>query len=109
MSYFVQLNETNTTLNLAQIASVEWDSISPELEGTNYTTMVNLTNGGGYYITRNDAGALWRAMQRYNHFTQNGTFQNRGQQNVGGREERVKEARRQENVQQPPFGSENQR
>lgn len=74
MSYFVQLTETNTTLNLEQIASIEWDCISEELEGTNYTTTVSLASGSGYYLTRNDARALWKAIQRYNQYTQSSTY-----------------------------------
>lgn len=68
MSYFVQLNETSTTLNLEQISSIEWNSVCEELQGTNYTTTVSLSNGGGYYLTENDARNLWKALQRYNQF-----------------------------------------
>ncbi|HEX2909934.1 MAG TPA: hypothetical protein VH186_03945 [Chloroflexia bacterium] len=75
MSYFVQLTETNTTLNLEQITSVEWNYVSEDLEGTNYTTTVNLASGTGYYLTSNDARTLWRAMQRYNQFVQSNSYQ----------------------------------
>lgn len=80
MSYFVQLSETNTTLNLEQITSVEWNWVCEELQNTIYTTTVNLCSGTGYYITENDARTLWRALQRYNQSVQNSTSQATSQQ-----------------------------
>lgn len=84
MQYFVQLNETNTTLNLGQIVSVEWNCVRDELSDTNYTTTVSLSNGSGYYITENDARTLWRALQRYNTLVGSYTSQFRNGQNGNG-------------------------
>lgn len=92
VSYFVQLTETNTTINLEQITSVEWNYVSEELEGTNYTTTVNLASGAGYYLTSNDARTLWRAMQRYNQYVQGISWQTSRNQPSGAvttREERA--------------------
>lgn len=66
MNYFVQLSQTNTTLNLAAISDVDWQITPQKIEGLIYTAQVTMQGGGGIYITQLDASELWQAMQRYN-------------------------------------------
>lgn len=101
MSYFVQLNETNTTLNLEHITSVEWNYVCEELQDTTYTTTVSLSNGGGYYITENDARTLWRALQKYNQLVGSSTTSSRTR---SGQSDTEREAQAQS--QSPRSGSE---
>jgi hypothetical protein len=61
-AYFVQLPGVNTTLNLAYVAAIEWDSQEPK--GTAAT--VFLVNGHATYLTAQDTPILWKALQAYN-------------------------------------------
>lgn len=65
LSCFIQLKDSNASLNLAQILSIEWDYV-PQGISPNYTTTVMLCGGNGFYLTQEDAKLLWKAIQGYN-------------------------------------------
>lgn len=65
-TYFVQLLEINTTINLASIQVIMWEWIPDELLDTGCTTTVFFITGNSISITENDARQLWRSLQGYN-------------------------------------------
>jgi hypothetical protein len=66
MNYFVQLPDSNMTLNLAHIMAASWDFVAEPNLDPGYVTTVELSTGLGVYLTARDAQTLWKAMQVYN-------------------------------------------
>ena len=69
MDYFVQLTETGQTVNLAHIASINWQEVPEEFEETDCTATITMSNGCFTCITPADAQILWEVLSKYNNRT----------------------------------------
>ncbi len=64
--YFVYLSDIKVTVNLTQIAFVEWNTVSDPKIDPAFITTVTLSGGGGFYLTKADTEILWKALQVFN-------------------------------------------
>lgn len=64
--YFLYLPDIKVTVNLTQIAYVEWTIVADPKIDPMFISTVTLSGGGGFYLTKEGSELLWEALQVFN-------------------------------------------